>query len=124
MPMFCIKKRVYILQLSRAADLAVKEVSTVPRMLADRVADIRHHTQLSPGNCVNRMNLQGRKMTNSVHRYSSWIHLRCSSLMCHRSPNESIVVHKVNTQQVGAAAGESILKHLDAGILTVPQHIA
>ena len=39
-------------------NLAEKEVSTVPRMLSDRVADVRHHTQLSPGNCVNRMNLQ------------------------------------------------------------------
>ena len=28
------------------------------RMPRDRPADVRHHTQLSPGNCVNRMNLQ------------------------------------------------------------------
>jgi hypothetical protein len=42
----------------------------VPKMLSDRPADVRHHTQLSPGNCVNRMNLRGQRWRKQRSRTS------------------------------------------------------
>lgn len=43
---------------SLVGHLALKEVATVVRMAKDKVAEVRHHTQLSPGNCVASMNLR------------------------------------------------------------------
>lgn len=42
----------------RKAHLGLKEVATVVRIAKDSVAEVRHHTQLSSGNCVASMYLR------------------------------------------------------------------
>ncbi len=43
-----------------AGDLGRKEARAAPRTPKDSAAEVRHHTQLSPGNCVTRVYLHPR----------------------------------------------------------------
>lgn len=45
-----------------AGHLTVKVERVVPRMPNDSAAEVRHHTQLSPGNFVNRVYLRSDQL--------------------------------------------------------------